>query len=320
MSNNINIDYIVNKIIAGEKKWLNEELQFQKNYPELIEIELKKRQIHIPIRSKDDSYFIAPYNWTVEKIGKAKKLFGFERCISAPQCVALALFSNLCIDGTICIITDDGEQYELCIIDIGDGVFEVIYTTWEQSGIDNISAICSRVQLNVKIEQIGQIIYVAEDISPSKLYDFERYFGKPILRLSNIADICNRGISILKKIRQGSIKDILLLDELTQTIYVQNPTGDSIRMIEAHTCIPTIQSEMIEVGQADTEHNIIIRQGNNPTVNNNPVIAILNIDELLIGCNEMQKIEVTIRIDVSGITCISAMDKKSGKTIRTKLG
>lgn len=53
------INYIVDKIIAGGKKWSPEELQVQKNYPELIELELKKKQMHTPICSKDDSYLIS---------------------------------------------------------------------------------------------------------------------------------------------------------------------------------------------------------------------------------------------------------------------
>ncbi len=181
---------------------------------------------------------------------------GFERAIAAPQCVALALFSNNNISGKMCIITDDGELCEICIIEIGNGVIEVQYTTWGQSGMDNISAICSRVQPNVKIEQLGQIIYVADNIYLPNLYDFERCFGRPVLRLSNIADICNLGISIHKKIMQGPLKDVLLLDVITQTIYFQNPTGDIIRMIEANTTIPTIISDTIEVSGADTEYNI----------------------------------------------------------------
>ncbi len=319
MDKNI-INAIVDKIIAGERKWLPEELQVQKNYPELIELELKKKQMHTPICSKDDSYLIVPYNWTANKIDKAKTLLGFERAIAAPQCVALALFSNNNISGNMCIITDDGELCEICIIEIGDGVIEVQYTTWGQSGMDNISAIYSRVQPNVKIEQLGQIIYVADNIYLPNLYDFERCFGRPVLRLSNIADICNLGISIHKKILHGPLKDVLLLDVITQTIYFQNPTGDIIRMIEANTTIPTIISDTIEVSGADTEYNIVIRQGNNPIAANNPVIAVLNLETLLIGCDEMQKIEITIDVDAIGRIFISGMDKKSRKTVHAKLG
>lgn len=318
MNDKIDINYIVDKIIAGERKWLPEELQIQKNYSELIEIELKKRQIHVPIHCKENSHFIVPYKWTVEKINLAKKIFGFDRYMYAPQCVALALFCNLCIDGTICIITDDGESCEICVIEISDGVFCVLYTTWGNSGMDNISKVCSYVQLNVDIKRIGQIIYVADNMSMSNYINFERYFGKPILRLSNIANVCNRGISVHKKILQGQLKDILLLDVLTQTIYVQTPNGNIIRMVESNTSIPTRKSDIIEVCGTETECNIVIRQGNNPKANNNPIIAVLNIDTLLTGCSIMQEIEVTIDVRISGCICIG-MDKKSRKTVRAIL-
>lgn len=317
--NKIIINTIVDKIIAGEKKWLPEELQFQKNYPELIEIELKKRQMHVPIRCKDDSYFIVPYNWTTEKIGNAKKIFGFERCISAPQCVALALFSNLYISGIICIITDDGEFCEICIIDTGDDTFEVMYTTWGQSGMVNFSSICSSVQLAVKIERIGQVIYVADNTSLSDYMNFTRCFGKPVLRLSNIADVCNLGISVHKKIMQGLLKDILLLDVVTQTMYVQTPTGNIFALIESNTTIPTRKSDTIEVCGVDTECNIAIRQGNNPMADKNPIIAVLNLDALLTNRNTMQKIEVTIDVDARMCACIIVEDRKTGKTVCAKL-
>lgn len=318
--NKIIINTIVDKIIAGEKKWLPEELQFQKNYPELIEIELKKRQMHVPIRCKDDSYFIVPYNWTAEKIGTAKKIFGFERCISAPQCVALALFSNLYISGIICIITDDGEFCEICIIDIDDGVFQVMYTTWAQSSKVNSSFIFSSVQLAIKIELIGQVIYVADNTSLSNYFNFTSCFGKPILRLSNITDVCNLGISVCKKITQGLLKDILLLDVVTQTMYVQTPIGNIFELIESNTTIPTRKSEIIDVCGVDTDCNIAIRQGNNPIADKNPIIAVLNLDTLLTNRNTLQKIEVTIDVDARMCACIIVMDRQTGKTIRAKLG
>lgn len=98
------IVHIVDKIIDGRHDWLPEELQFQKNYPEQIEFELRKRQIIPPIRCESNDFLIVPYNWTLDKISKAKTLLQFRRCIHAPESAALALFAGTDITGTICIM------------------------------------------------------------------------------------------------------------------------------------------------------------------------------------------------------------------------
>lgn len=66
------LDSIVNKIIAGEKNWTLEELQYQKNHPQKIEKALVNVQFHVPIQSGYEDIMIIPYNWTISKKRQAK--------------------------------------------------------------------------------------------------------------------------------------------------------------------------------------------------------------------------------------------------------
>ena len=313
------IEQIVNKIIIGEGNYLPEELQKKKNYPDRIEFALKLRQLNISIWRVIDNYLIVPYNWTLDKICQTKSLLGFKRCISAPQSVALALFAKSNVCGTICIITDDKQLLEICIIEIADGVFEVLFTTWAESDIEDITAVCNIIHGNIKIERISQIIYISDNPNSSHIADFERFFGKPVLRLYGLTNICNCGIAIHKNILRGEIRDVLLLEVLlpNQTIYIQTPIGDVIPMVFANTSIPTRKSKIFEVYGSGGIIDLLILQGNNSIFLDNPAIGILHWDNVN---DKKHEIEITVDIDAHFRIHITGIDKASGKMLCVNFG
>lgn len=313
MNDKIIIDQIVNKIIKGEGNYLPEELQFQKNYPDRIEFALKLRQLNLSIWRGIDNYLIVPYNWTLDKICQAKSLLGLERCVSAPQSAALALFAKSDICGTICIITDDKQSLEICIIEIGEGVFEVLFTAWVESDIEDITAVCNIIHGNIKIERIGQIIYISDNSNSFHTAGFERFLGKPVLRLYGLANICNYGIAIHKN------SDALLLDVLlpNQTIYIQTPIGDVIPMVFANTLIPTKKSKIFEIYANCGIIDLLILQGNNSILANNSAIGILHWDNVN---DEKHEIDITVDIDAKNRIHITGIDKVSGKMSSVKFG
>lgn len=275
------IDSIVNKIINGERSWLPEELQFQKNYPDRIELALKMKQLNLPIWKIMDDYLIVPVCWTLDKLSKAKNLLGVKRFISAPESAAVALFMDSNIQGKICVIIDDGRFWEIGVFEIDGGVIETMFTMQLKFGMYKVSSICNMIQHNIGMIYIDKVIYISNHHVLLNETDLGCFLGRPpALKLSNIETICGRGVFIYNKLRGVISLDILLLSTLTQTIYIQTPDSIITPLIMANTTIPTRNSDMFEINGEYVEFDIIIRQGNNHNPTDNPIISVLHWNNL----------------------------------------
>ena len=122
MGSNLLLDSIIQKIVAGRCDWTLEELQYQKNNPQEIEVALIRERLKVPIQCSCDGIMIAPCSWSVLMLQLKRKF------LSASDAIALAIYHNVDLDGHICIITDDTVSIEIGLYNLGDGVFETIST------------------------------------------------------------------------------------------------------------------------------------------------------------------------------------------------
>lgn len=312
-STDVVLNSIINKIIAGEKNWTPEELQYQRNYPQKIEKELVNVQFHVPIQSGYEDIMIIPYNWTISKKRQAKKQLNIRHFLYAADAVALSLYHNININGHICIITDDTESIEIGIYDIGDGVFEAVCLHCiSKSEQDRLPIVCDTILRDLDLTgKISQIILARTNPHYINTHNLERVFQRQVLQVSNLNELCSADVFVLKGIISGYIKDVLMLQLIPQAIGVSNADGKMVRIIEANTIIPSRKVDVISI----TDSELAIRQGNNAIAKQNPVIETLHFQN-----NEQSQprlIELTVDIDPKGDCIISAKDMRSGEVAKS---
>ena len=298
------LDSIIQKIVAGRSDWTLEELQYQKNNPQEIEVALVRERLKVPIQCSCEGIMIVPYSWNVLMLQLARKHLKKWKFLSASDAVALAIYHNVDIDGHICIITDDAVSIEIRLYSIGDGVFEVISTRWlSTKEQDRLPMVCDTMLRDLNLTgRISQIIFARTTPDRINVHDLERVFQRAVLLIGNLTELCNIGASVQHKVSQGHIKDVLLLQDMSQAIGISDTDGKMLQIIPADTTIPARLTQTAYI----TGSELYIRQGNNTIANQNPIISTLYFNN--IGVSQKRQVEITITIDVNYECRIEAKD------------
>ena len=301
---------IVRKIIIGHFDWTLEELQFQENNPQEVEIALEEVKRKCGLQRIVDDLAVIPTRTTfIERRVMEDSLGRIRRFIATPNAVAMALYADTNVDGWFAIAIFENSSIDIAILRIGDGVFDVCATRWMDSS-ENITAICHTMLHDVGVYFIGSFWAVADkDADFFDVEELEKVFDCKAQRLLSLSELCVLGCQVQKGILNGTITDHLLLDVISNSIYIEY-AGNTVLLLDRDITIPVKKEVMFEIDGNSSVVNLLVRQGNARNMQSNPIIALLSLAGLPLTSNGRQ-LEITIEIGL-GECCIKVEDVLSG--------
>ena len=286
---------IVRKIIIGHFDWTLEELQFQENNPQEVEIALEEVKRKCGLQRIVDDLAVIPTRTTFIEM---QAMRGIRRFIATPNAVAMVLYADPnCSDDWVAIAIFENSSIDIAILRIGDGVFDVCATRWMDNN-ENITAICHAMLHEVGVYFIGSFWAVADkDADFFDVEELEKVFDCKAQRLLTLSELCVLGCQVQKGILNGTIKDLLLLDVVSNSVYIEY-AGNTILLLERDTTIPTKNDVMFEIDGNSSIVNLLVRQGNARNMQSTPIIALLSLTGLPLTSNGRQ-LKITIDMDMS---------------------
>lgn len=142
-------------------------------------------------------------------------------------------------------------------------------------------------------------------------------FGRPLNKSVNPdhAVAIGAGINAAQIGGVKSVKDdILLLDSTSLSYGLETEGGLMTVMIPAGTTIPVEKKECFSTA-VDNQPSVTIQvlQGERPMAHDNKLIGQFNLDGIAPARRGVPQIEITFKIDASGILNVNAIDKATGK-------
>lgn len=314
---------IIKKYIFGRTDWTAEELQFQKNNPQLLEEELAKLHRRFSAMPKDvvavDSRFTLLERKTVRAAYENNGHRKVKGVIDIPAAVAMALYGGCEYVNTVAVAVFNGDAIDLAVLSVGDCVFEVLAQCWIPRGSD-IAGMCSR--LMDEVPDGVNIMHLIAD----KETDF---YDVPVLEAAlfchsvkhlNLEALCSKGCNVMSMVRNGELRDILLLEAVSSSIYVECQKRYEC-VIQTNTTIPTRKAILLDINVDETgEIPLFIRQGNSPNMKDNQLIGTMLLDGLCdTGISGHIEIDVCIDIDIWYGCTVSAKNVFSGKMIQMRI-
>ncbi|KAL5711868.1 70-kilodalton heat shock protein [Ranunculus cassubicifolius] len=213
----------------------------------------------------------------------AGRIAGLEvlRIINEPTAASLAYGFDKKSNETILVFDLGGGTFDVSVLEVGDGVFEVLSTSGDT--------------------------HLGGDDFDKRIVDW--------LALSFKRD---EGIDLLKDkqagVLSGDVSDIVLLDVTPLSIGLETLGGVMTKIIPRNTTLPTSKSEVFSTaadGQTSVEINVL--QGEREFVRDNKSLGSFRLDGIPPAPRGVPQIEVKFDIDANGILSVSAQDKGTGK-------
>jgi len=271
----------------------------------------------------------------------AGKIAGLEvlRIINEPTAAALAYGMNKEDGKTIAVYDLGGGTFDVSVLEIGDGVFEVNlpFITADASGPKHLNMKLTRAKLEALVEDlikrtiapckkaIADAGLKAADIDevvlvggmtrmPAVQAAVTKFFGKEPHKGVNPDEVVAMGAAIQAGVLQGDVKDVLLLDVTPLSLGIETEGGVFTRMIDRNTTIPTKKSQVYSTA-ADNQSAVTIRvsQGEREMAADNKLLGQFDLVGIPPAPRGMPQIEVTFDIDANGIVNVSAKDNATGK-------
>src|SRR5690349_5798132 len=219
----------------------------------------------------------------------AGKIAGLDvkRIINEPTAASLAYGLDKETDQTILVFDLGGGTFDVSVLEIGDGVFEVKSTAgdnhlggdnWDKAVVDWLAA------------------------------EFRRDQGV------NPDEVVAVGAAIQAGVLAGDVKDVLLLDVTPLTLGIETKGGVMTKLIERNTTIPTRKSEVFSTAE-DNQPSVEIHvlQGEREMATYNKSLGKFQLTGIPPAPRGFPQIEVGFDIDANGIVKVSAKDLGTGK-------
>src|SRR6266545_798536 len=272
---------------------------------------------------------------------EAGQIAGLEvlRIINEPTAASLAYGLDKQHDQTILVFDLGGGTFDVSLLEIGEGVFEVKATInlpfvtataegplhlemkltrseFERMTADLVERTEGPFRQAVKdwgkdVSAIDHVILVGGATRMPMIQDLVRKLtgGQEPHKGVNPDEVVAVGAAVQAGVLKGDVKDILLLDVTPLTLGVETKGGIFTKLIERNTTIPTRKSEIFTTADDNqTTVEIHVLQGEAETVFS-PGVRSLGKFHLM----GMPPIEVAFDIDANGIVNVSAKDLATGK-------
>ena len=282
---------IVDNLVAGKTDWTLEELQFQRNYPREIEQALIAFQ-----REQQDK----TNRWSSIHSGHNLLQRGGRSGLTYPEAIVLALVALAQLNNNVCVavLAYDDDFLDMAVVVWEDGVVEVVFTAYSPLvNSEVIYSICHEAvkQLEEPVDRLlvvtnGHYDFTYEQLAGS-------IFGARPELMTNLKELTERGVEIQNGVREGTVKDLLLLSVIPQTIGIEDVDGKMLPIILSNTTIPTKRSDHIIVDAASPRFSVEIWQGNNEFAKNNALIASLIVVNECIQAGTTRELEIVINLD-----------------------
>src|SRR5437867_4263061 len=241
---------------------------------------------------------------------EAGQIAGLEvlRIINEPTAASLAYGLDKQTDQTILVFDLGGGTFDVSLLEIGDGVFEVKATSsdthlggddWDQRIIDHL---LKEVRNNHGVDLSKD--RMAHQLTGVK----ESHKGV------NQDELVAVGAALQAAVMKGEVKDVLLLDVTPLSMGIETKGGIFTKLIDRNTTIPTRKSEVFstaEDNQSSVEIHVL--QGERPMARDNRTLGKFHLVGIPPAPRGIPQIEVTFDIDANGIVNVSAKDLGTGK-------
>lgn len=249
---------IIDKFLNGISEWSAEELQYQQNFPKDIENALSLLNGATANCIYSHGILLVPSYYSLSLRALLSKQFtrkGLQVNIplTTTNAVALAKFADKQCEKTVAIVILQKKYIDLAILRIGDGIFEVKFTTGgDINGMDykdKIYDICfTYLKKRGNIEDfngIDECIIVSDDkVANNCISIIEQTFETRSILDMELMFLYKKGMLIQKGILDGTVKNALLLDGLPYPIYVD---GNCVKQFVDFSIIPVRRSCIIDM-------------------------------------------------------------------------
>lgn len=256
-----------------------------------------------------------------------KKGLKCKRLLPAPNAVAFALYANKEIDSLIvAIVILENNKIDMSILEIGEGVFEVLSTNGCAligNDIDKITELCNKL-LNDAIYNslddpfvIDEIVLVGKNAYfPENQKAIEKVFGKSAYKMSNLSELQIKGADIQNDILKGYLRGSVLLDVIPISIGVETMGGGMTKVVGGNSTIPLLKVQTFTTTfDNQSSLDIHILQGEQPSVKDNVTIDCFHLKGISPAPKGIPQIAVTFDIDSLGNLKVSAIDKATGEKL-----
>lgn len=168
----------------------------------------------------------------------------------------------------------------------------------------------------LKASEINEVVLVGGMTRMPKVMEVvKRFFGKEPHRGVNPDEVVALGAAVQGGILQGTVKDeLLLLDVTPLSLGIETLGGVFTRLISRNTTIPSKKSQVFSTAE-DQQTAVTIRvfQGEREMAQDNKLLGQFDLVGIRPASRGHPQIEVTFDIDADGIVHVSAKDKETGK-------
>lgn len=257
----------------------------------------------------------------------------FHRLLSEPLAVALGYYHNKSIDlKCVAVLVLDKGTLDISIIEIGDGVFEVLSTIGDAKIGSNIDYVCNRTKQlctkslqgarlnkpNIKLDEIilvGTLAY-----NPLIRQTIENIFGTAASNVVYPDKLAAKGAVVYSGIFTGKTTNVLLLDVIPLSLGIETMGGVMTKIIEANTTIPAKKIETFTTA-VDNQPSVEIHllQGESTVITENVSIGRFHLGGIPPAPKGIPQIEVIFDIDANGMLHVSARDKGTDKQVNINI-
>src|SRR5467141_267301 len=256
------------------------------------------------------------------------------RIINEPTAASLAYGLDKKANETILVFDLGGGTYDVSVLDVGDGVFEVksvagdthLEMTLTRAKCESLTAdltercrgpfLGSLKDANLTPQQIDEVVLVGGSTRMPVIQQLVKNLlgGKEAHKGVNPDEVVAVGAAIQAGVLKGEVKDILLLDVTPLSLGVETLGGVATKVIERNTTIPTSRSQVFSTA-ADNQSSVEIHvlQGEREMARDNRTLGRFHLDGIPPAPRGMPQIEVTFDLDANGILNVKAQDKGTGR-------
>jgi molecular chaperone DnaK len=290
------------------------------------------------------AYFSDSQRQATKDAGKIAGL-NVKRIINEPTAASLAYGLDKKKEEKIAVFDLGGGTFDVSVMEIGDGVFEVKATNGDthlggedfdlrlidyladefkrEQGIDlrgdkmalqrlKEAAEKAKMELSSAMETDVNLPFITA--MPAVVGRVKQIFGKEPSKGVNPDEVVAMGAAIQGAVIEGDVSDVLLLDVTPLSLGIETLGGVMTTLIEKNTTIPARQSQVFSTAE-DNQPAVTVHvlQGEREMAAGNKTLGRFELTGISPAPRGTPQIEVAFDIDANGIVEVSAKDQATGK-------